>query len=129
MESSAFYPLLIYSAVVILLVVLLTAVSHYLGPRHRPGRQADAPFESGIVAVGEARMLFPVTFYLIAMFFVIFDLEAVYLFSWAIAVRQSGWAGFIEASIFIGVLLATLAYLWRMGALGWDCVDRHNEGG
>lgn len=129
MESSSFFPLLIYSATVVLLVILLTGVSHYLGQRHRPGKQADAPFESGIVTVGEARLRFPIAFYLVAMFFVIFDVEAVYLFGWAIAVRETGWAGFIEAAIFIAVLLAALAYLWRMGALDWGPDKKHRKGG
>lgn len=129
LASSAIFPLLIYAAAVVVLVVLLTGLSHVLGPRHRPGRQADAPFESGIVTVGEARLRFPVAFYLVAMFFVIFDLEAVYLFGWAIAVRQAGWAGFVEAAIFIAVLLAALAYLWRMGALDWGPAKTLSKGG
>jgi NADH-quinone oxidoreductase subunit A len=129
MESNAFSPLLIYAAAVIVLVMLLTGVSHYLGPHHRPGKQADAPFESGIVTVGEARLRFPVAFYLVAMFFVIFDVEAIYLFGWAIAVREAGWAGFIEVSIFVAVLLAALAYLWRMGALDWGPVKERRKGG
>jgi NADH-quinone oxidoreductase subunit A len=58
-------------------------------------------------------------FYLVAMFFVIFDLEAVFIFAWAIAVRETGWNGYAEAMLFITVLLATLVYLWRVGALDW----------
>lgn len=129
MASSSFFPLLIYSATVVLLVSLLIGVSYYLGQRHHPGKQTDAPFESGIVTVGEARLRFPIAFYLVAMFFVIFDMEAVYLFGWAIAVRESGWAGFIEAAVFIPVLLAALAYLWRMGALDWGPDKERRKGG
>jgi NADH-quinone oxidoreductase subunit A len=58
-------------------------------------------------------------FYLVAMFFVIFDLEAVFLFAWAVSVRETGWAGYAEAAVFIAVLLATLVYLSRVGALDW----------
>ena len=64
-------------------------------------------------------MRFSAKFYLVAMFFVIFDLEAVFLFAWAVAVRETGWAGYVEVLLFITVLLATLAYLWRVGALDW----------
>lgn len=119
MDSGSFYSLLIYASVVVILVVLLTGISYFLGQRHRSGKDSDAPFESGIVSIGEARLRFPVAFYLVAMFFVIFDVEAVYLFAWAVAAREAGWNGFVEALIFIIVLLAALAYLWRMGALDW----------
>jgi NADH-quinone oxidoreductase subunit A len=71
------------------------------------------------VSVGYGRLRFPAHFYLVAMLFVIFDLEAVFIFSWAIALRESGWAGYIEILIFIGILVAALIYLWRVGALEW----------
>lgn len=119
MDATPLYPLLIYATLTVLLVTGVILVSSLLGERHRPGKAADAPFESGIVTVGEARLRFPIQFYLVAMFFVIFDLEAVYLFAWAVAVHQAGWPGFAEALIFVGILLAALAYLWRDGALDW----------
>ncbi|MCX7014303.1 MAG: NADH-quinone oxidoreductase subunit A [Candidatus Sumerlaeota bacterium] len=93
-------------------------VSFVLGARHSD-RATGEPYESGIVSTGSARLRFPIHFYLVAMFFVIFDLEAVFLFAWAVAVRELGWAGFAEALVFIGVLVAALAYLWRLGALDW----------
>ena len=77
------------------------------------------PFESGVVTVGYARFRLPVKFYLVAMFFVIFDLETVFIFTWAIALRDVGWIGYIDMLVFIGVLLAALVYLWRIGALDW----------
>jgi NADH-quinone oxidoreductase subunit A len=77
------------------------------------------PFESGIDSVGTARMRLSAKFYLVAMFFVIFDVEALYLYAWSVSVRESGWVGFIEAAIFILVLLAGLVYLVRIGALDW----------
>ena len=80
---------------------------------------ADEPFESGIVTVGLARLRLSAKFYLIAVFFVIFDVEAVFLFAWAVAFRELGWPGYIEAVIFIAILGAALAYLWRLGALDW----------
>ena len=129
MESSSIMSLLIYATAVIVLIALLTLLSHLLGQRHLPSKQSDEPFESGIVVVGDTHRPFPIAFYLVAIFFVIFDLEAVYLFGWAVAVREAGWNGFIEALIFITVLLAALAYLWRMGALDWGTTTQHGKGG
>ena len=97
----------------------IVALSYFAGERHT-AKAANEPFESGIVTVGLARLRVAANFYLIAMFFVIFDVEALFLYAWAIAVREAGWAGYIEAIVFIGILLAALAYLWRLGALGWD---------
>jgi NADH-quinone oxidoreductase subunit A len=72
-----------------------------------------------MIPTGSARIRFTAKFYLVAMFFVIFDLEAVYLYAWTIALRDVGWPGFVEALIFVLILLAALAYLWRIGALEW----------
>lgn len=83
------------------------------------GRAKNKPFESGVDSVGTARLRFSAKFYLVAMFFVIFDVEALYLFAWSVSVRESGWVGFVEAAIFIVLLLVGLVYLWRIGALDW----------
>ncbi|MFQ2522884.1 NADH-quinone oxidoreductase subunit A [Aeromonas caviae] len=83
------------------------------------GRAKNKPFESGVDSVGNARLRFSAKFYLVAMFFVIFDVEALYLFAWSVSVRESGWVGFIEATIFITLLLVGLLYLWCIGALDW----------
>lgn len=100
------------------MVAAILGASALLGERHRQRATAE-PFESGTVPVGDARVRFPAKFYLVAAFFVIFDLEAVYLFAWALAARESGWPGFIEAAVFIAILAAGLAYLWRAGAFDW----------
>ena len=71
------------------------------------------------MTVGYARFRFPVKFYLVAMFFVIFDLETVFIFAWAVAFRDVGWVGYIDMLVFVGVLVAALVYLWRLGALDW----------
>lgn len=118
MTEHVLWPLLVYAAAAVLLVAALLAVSSVLGERHVEPATGEL-FESGIVTVGEARFLVPAKFYLTAMFFVVFDLEAVFLFAWAVSVRSAGWTGFWEAVTFIGVLLAALAYLWRVGALDW----------
>ena len=96
----------------------MIAVSYGLGQRHT-SKASIEPFESGIVTVGYARFRVPVKFYLVAMFFVIFDLETVFIFAWAIAFRDVGWVGYIELLVFVGVLAAALVYLWRLGALDW----------
>lgn len=112
------WPLAVYTAIVGILVVAMLGLSYVLGQRHQD-RATGSPYESGILSEGSARVRFPAQFYLVAMFFVIFDLEAVFIFAWAIAVRETGWKGYAEVSLFITVLLATLAYLWRIGALDW----------
>ena len=112
------WPLAVYAVIVGMLVVAMLGVSYVLGQRHQD-RATGSPYEAGILSEGSARVRFPVKFYLVAMFFVIFDLEAVYIFAWAIAVRETGWPGYAEVLLFIMVLLATLAYLWRVGALDW----------
>ncbi|MFP1725915.1 MULTISPECIES: NADH-quinone oxidoreductase subunit NuoA [Lonsdalea] len=89
-----------------------------LGGRSK-GRAKNTPYESGIDSVGSARLRLSAKFYLVAMFFVIFDVEALYLYAWSVSIRESGWVGFIEATIFILVLLAGLVYLVRIGALDW----------
>ena len=112
------WPLAVYLVIVLALVVAMLGLSFVLGQRHHE-RATDSPYESGILSQGSARVRLPAQFYLVAMFFVIFDLEAVFLFVWAVAVREAGWAGYAEAFVFIAVLLATLVYLWRVGALDW----------
>lgn len=100
------------------LCCLMLIGAWFLGGRSH-GRHKNTPFESGIDPVGSTQMRFSAKFYLVAMFFVIFDVEALYLYAWATAIRESGWIGFVEAAIFIGVLLAGLLYLVRIGALNW----------
>lgn len=112
------WPLAAYFGATLLIVGVILTLSHFLGQKRRNPATIE-PFESGIVSVGTARYRVPIPFYLLAIFFVIFDLEAVFLFAWAIAFREAGWPGYIEAMIFIGILGATLAYLWKLGALDW----------
>lgn len=112
-----------YLLVVAAVCALMLTFSWLLGGRAWGRAKTDA-FESGVVSVGGARLRLSAKFYLIAMFFVIFDVEALFLYAWAIALREVGWAGFIEAAIFILVLLAGLIYLCRVGALDWAPADR-----
>lgn len=117
-DTAQYWVLLVYAVAVIGLVAGMVGVSFFLGQRHLK-RATREPFESGIVPVGYARFRLPVQFYMVAMFFVIFDLEAAFLYAWATAVRQAGWTGYLVILVFILALLAALAYLWRAGALDW----------
>jgi len=118
------WPLGVYGAIVIALVVALLGLSALLGQRHRE-RATGLPYESGVASTGSARLRFGARFYLLAVFFVIFDLEAAFIFAWAVALRAIGWIGYIEGVVFVGVLLAALAYLWRIGGL--DFVTAHRS--
>lgn len=111
-----FLPLIVFFTAVVAVVTSMIALSYILGQRHGE-RATGEPYESGIVSTGSAHVRFDVKFYLIAMFFVVFDLEAIFIFAWAVSLREVGWAGYIEASVFICVLLTALIYLWRAGAL------------
>ena len=117
-QAPAVWPLLLYFLAVVGMVTSILGLSHVLGQRHSE-QATDVPYESGMMPTGSARLRFSADFYLIAMFFVIFDLESVFIFAWAVAVRELGWAGYIAVSVFIVTLLAALAYLWRSHALNW----------
>lgn len=118
----------VYLLVILLLCLFMLGVSFFLGGRYR-GRAKNDPFESGVVSVGGARLRLSAKFYLVAMFFVIFDVEALFLYAWAVSVRESGWLGFAEASIFIAILLVGLVYVWRLGALDWAPASRVKQQG
>jgi len=120
------WPLGVYFALVLLLVGGILLVSYLLGQRHHE-RATGSPYESGILSEGSARVRLSAKFYLVAMFFVIFDLEAVFLFAWAVAARSLGWPAFWETAVFVGILAAALVYLWRVGALDWNIVSKHTK--
>lgn len=113
------WPLLVYFVLVLLLVSGMLLLSYVLGQRHQE-KATGVPYEAGIESEGSARVRQNAGFYMIAMFFVVFDLEAVFLFSWAVAARELGWTGFCEAAIFTVILLAALLYLGRVRALSWS---------
>ncbi len=115
---SELWPLAAYFVVVVLLVLFIIGLSHFLGQRHNEPATGE-PFESGVVHVGGAQIRFSAPYFLIAMLFVIFDLEAAFIYAWAIAFREVGWPGYIEMLVFITMLGLALAYLWLLGALDW----------
>ena len=116
----------IYFAIVLFLVATMLLVSYLLGQRHHENA-TGSPYESGIVSAGSAHVRLSAKFYLVAMFFVVFDLEAAFIFAWAVAGRELGWPGYWEFLIFTSVLLAALVYLWRLGALDWGTIRRHTR--
>ena len=120
----AIWPLAAYFAAVLFIVAVMLSLSYVLGQRHTEPA-TGSQFESGIVSQGSARVRLSVKFFLVAAIFVVFDLEAIFLFLWAVAGRDLGWPGYIEALIFAGVLFATLIYLWRVGALDWYSASGH----
>ncbi|MGH9353424.1 MAG: NADH-quinone oxidoreductase subunit A [Terriglobia bacterium] len=117
------WPIGLYFILVVILIAAMLGLSYVLGERHSE-RATGAPYESGIVSEGSAHVRFSARFYLVAMFFVVFDLEAVFIFAWAVSAKESGWAGYFEILVFIGILVATLIYLWRLGALDFGAKRR-----
>lgn len=118
-QSENLWVLGLYFLVVLFVVASMLGLSYVLGQRHKESA-TGSPYESGILSEGSARVRLAAKFYLTAMFFVIFDLEAIFIFAWAVAVRELGWAGYDELAVFVAILVAALAYLWRLGALDWS---------
>lgn len=118
MSSPAFWSIVVFVVGILVLCAIMLGVSAMLGGKGN-ARARGEPFESGVVSASPERLRLSAKFYLVAVFFVIFDVEALFLYSWAISVRESGWAGFAEAVVFIGILLVSLIYLARIGALDW----------
>ncbi len=125
-SSPVLWPLVVYSVAVVIMVAVMLILSALLGQRHME-RATGEPYESGIVSTGSARVRFHAGFYLMAMFFVIFDLEAAYIYAYAVSFRELGWTGYGEILVFIGIFAAALLYLWRLGALDWRTFTQRTE--
>lgn len=97
----------------------ILGVSALIG-RHRPSPAKDQPYECGILPTGDAREPFPVHFYLVGLVFILFDIEAIFLYPWALVYRDLSWFGFVEMVLYIIILLAGYIYLWKKGALDWN---------
>ena len=115
----SYLPILVMLATALVVVALLLAVSWFVGSR-RPNRSKLSPYECGVPAVGSARDRFSVKFYLIAMVFIVFDIETVFFYPWAVEYHGLGLFGFIEMAVFTGVLFVAYLYLWRRGAFDWE---------
>ena len=113
-----FLALAIYTGVAVMLIGVLLLAAWWLGAKSRSANK-DMPYESGVVPTGSARLAYPVPFYLVAIFFIVFDVEAVFIFTWAVAWDLLGLAGMIHITFFIVVLLLGLVWLWLKGGLEW----------
>jgi NADH-quinone oxidoreductase subunit A len=116
---SDYVPLLIYTVIVIAVVGLLITLSYLLGPS-KLFKSKLLPYESGIVPEQPARQRMSVRFYLTAMLFIIFDVEAIFFYPWAVLLHQLRWYGLIEMFVFIGILAVALAHIWRKGGFEWE---------
>lgn len=108
----------VYCLIILALLLVILFLTRWLGER-RPTEIKEAPYECGIIPTGNARFPYPAPFYLVAIFFLIFDVEGAFIFSWAIAFDRLGWLGWLQISLFIIILLISLMYLWRKGGLEW----------
>jgi NADH-quinone oxidoreductase subunit A len=122
----AVWPAVLYAALVLFIVAAIIAVSALLGERHR-GPERGTPYESGIKPAGPLAKRLSVEFYQVALFFVIFDLEAVFIFAWAVNARRLGWTGYCEIVVFVVLLFAGLVYLWKTGGLDWGAAGRRRR--
>lgn len=118
LANQSLWPLGAYALLVLAMLAAVVIISALVGPRHSAKRR-DLPYESGVPPTGTAAVRFPVHFYVVALAFLIFDLEAAFLFAWAVAAREVGWLGYMELVVFVVMLLAGLVYLWAKGALDW----------
>jgi NADH-quinone oxidoreductase subunit A len=113
-----FVPVLAMLALAVAFAAGTIFLSHMLGPRH-PTAAKSEPYECGVPPVGDARERFPVKFFHVAMLFIIFDLEAIFLYPWAIVLRKLGLPGLATMGVFLGILIFGLVYVWKRGALDW----------
>jgi NADH-quinone oxidoreductase subunit A len=115
----AYVPVLILLGISAVNAVGMVVASHLVSPL-RPTPAKSSPYESGMIPIGDTRERFPVKFYMVAILFIVFDLEVIFLIPWGVAMRALGWEGFIAAMIFIVVLTVGLIYEWKKGALEWE---------
>jgi NADH-quinone oxidoreductase subunit A len=119
LNLAAYYPVLLFLLVGTGLGVALVSIGKILGP-NRPDTEKNAPYECGFEAFEDARMKFDVRYYLVAILFIIFDLETAFLFPWGVALRDIGWPGFMAMMIFLLEFLLGFAYIWKKGGLDWE---------
>src|SRR3984885_447803 len=114
-----YFPILVQAVIAMVVAAALITISYVFGKRIR-NRVKDMPYESGIVPTGDARQRFSVKFYLVAMLFILFDIEAIFLYPWAVVYRELLMPGFIEMLIFVILILSGFFYIWKKGALDWS---------
>ena len=126
--SEVYFPVLLQVVIAMAVATLMLGLSYLLGKKVR-NRVKDMPYESGIVPTGDARQRFSVKFYVVGMLFILFDIEAIFLYPWAVVYRQLRMFAFVEMLIFIILILCGFFYIWKKGALDWSYSDRPDEGG
>ncbi len=117
--SGAYLPLLLLFGISLLNAVGMVVASQILNPR-RPTPQKEMPYESGMIPLGDTRARFSVKFYMVAISFIVFDLETIFLIPWAVRMRELGWGAFMAMSMFVAVLAVGLLYEWKKGGLEWE---------
>lgn len=119
------FSLTIYVLLILIFIASQLFIAVWLGSKKKTVEKLR-PYESGIIPTGTARLRYPVPFYLVAIFFLIFDVEGAFIFAWAIAHGGLGWAGWLQISFFIVLLLLGLFYIWRKGGLDWGPITQKN---
>ncbi|WP_310645835.1 NADH-quinone oxidoreductase subunit A [Limnohabitans sp.] len=119
MSLEQYLPVLLFILVGLGVGVAPQVLGYILGP-NRPDPAKNSPYECGFEAFEDARMKFDVRYYLIAILFILFDLEIAFLFPWAVALKEIGFIGFIDMMIFLAILVAGFAYMWIKGAIDWE---------
>ncbi len=117
----------LYVLIAVLLIGILLLITRFLGQR-TGGEVKGSPYESAVKPSGDARLRQPVPFYLVAIFFIVFDVEAIFVVSWAVTWDRLGWAGFWQITFFITILFLGLLYLWKKGGLDWGSRFLHGSG-
>ena len=121
--AELYFPVLLQALIAMALAAGLLTVSYLLGKRVK-NKIKDTPYESGITPTGDARQRFSVKFYLVGMLFILFDIEAIFLYPWVVVYRDLKMFGFVEMLIFVMLILSGFFYIWKKGALDWAESDR-----
>lgn len=119
LDISNYFPILLFILVGIAVGVVPMMLGRILGP-HRPDAQKLSPYECGFDAFEESRMKFDVRYYLVAILFILFDLETAFLFPWGVALTEIGWTGYLSMLIFLLEFIVGFVYIWKRGALDWE---------
>src|SRR4026208_2362213 len=114
-----YFPILLFILVALVVGVALVVLGSLLGP-HRPDPEKNSPYECGFEAFEDARMKFDVRYYLVAILFILFDLETAFFFPWGVLMRYLGWEGFVTMMVFIAEFVVGFWYIWKKGALDWE---------
>ena len=120
--TELYFPVLAQGLLALILAGVLVLISYALGKKVR-NKVKDTPYESGIVPTGDARSRFSVKFYLVAMLFILFDIEAIFLYPWVVVFREMRMFAFVEMLIFAVLILTGFFYIWKKGALDWSGAD------